>query len=99
METCRLKNIAILILLLLNAVLLLLLGHQHLQARHSAREADGQLRALYAAGQLALDDSVDLGQQPLTPLALVRREEVPAGLELERATVEDIILFMVKGAK
>ncbi|MCI8328235.1 MAG: ABC transporter ATP-binding protein [Oscillibacter sp.] len=31
--------------------------------------------------------------------ALVRREEVPAGLELDRATVEDIILFMVKGAK
>ena len=31
--------------------------------------------------------------------ALGRREEVPAGLELERATVEDIILFMVKGAK
>ena len=31
--------------------------------------------------------------------ALVRRDEVPAGLELERATIEDIILFMVKGAK
>ena len=31
--------------------------------------------------------------------ALVRRAEVPAGLELDRATVEDIILFMVKGAK
>ena len=31
--------------------------------------------------------------------ALVRREEVPAGLELERASVEDIILFMVKGAR
>ena len=31
--------------------------------------------------------------------ALVRREDVPAGLELERAAVEDIILFMVKGAK
>jgi len=31
--------------------------------------------------------------------ALVRRDEVPAALELERATVEDIILFMVKGAK
>ena len=45
METCRLKNIAILILLLLNAVLLLLLGHQHLQARHSAREADRVLVA------------------------------------------------------
>ena len=31
--------------------------------------------------------------------ALVRRSEVPAGLELERAGVEDIILFMVKGAR
>ena len=31
--------------------------------------------------------------------ALVRRDQVPAGLELERASVEDIILFMVKGAK
>ena len=31
--------------------------------------------------------------------ALVRRREDPAGLELERASVEDIILFMVKGAK
>ena len=31
--------------------------------------------------------------------ALVRRSEVPAGLELERASVEDIILFMVKGAR
>lgn len=30
--------------------------------------------------------------------ALVRRGEVPAGLELERASIEDIILFMVKGA-
>ncbi len=31
--------------------------------------------------------------------ALVRRACVPPGLELERAGVEDIILFMVKGAK
>ena len=31
--------------------------------------------------------------------ALVRRSEVPAGLALERASIEDIILFMVKGAK
>lgn len=30
--------------------------------------------------------------------ALVRRSEVPAGLELDRASIEDIILFMVKGA-
>lgn len=31
--------------------------------------------------------------------ALVKRELVPAGLELERPTVEDVILFMVKGQK
>ena len=31
--------------------------------------------------------------------ALVRRDEMPAGLEVERASVEDIILFMVKGEK
>lgn len=31
--------------------------------------------------------------------ALVRRDRVPAGMELERAGIEDIILFMVKGAK
>ena len=31
--------------------------------------------------------------------ALVRRDEMPRGLELERASIEDIILFMVKGAK
>ena len=31
--------------------------------------------------------------------ALVRRDLVPSGLELERPTVEDVILFMAKGAK
>lgn len=31
--------------------------------------------------------------------ALVRRDEIPRGLEVERASIEDIILFMVKGAK
>ena len=31
--------------------------------------------------------------------ALIRRAEAPAGLALERATIEDIILFQVKGEK
>ncbi len=31
--------------------------------------------------------------------ALVLRDEIPAGLTLERTSIEDIILFMVKGAK
>ena len=75
METYRLKNIAILILLLLNAFLLLLLGHQYLQARRGTRDAAGQLYDLYTAGQLKLDDGIDLTQQPLSPLTLVRHSE------------------------
>lgn len=75
METCRLKNIAILILLLLNAFLLLLLGHQYFQAQRGARNAAEQLEELYAASQLALDSGIDLQQQPLTPLVLARRSE------------------------
>ena len=31
--------------------------------------------------------------------ALIRRDQAPAGFQLERPTVEDIILFTVKGAK
>ena len=31
--------------------------------------------------------------------ALVRRDLAPVGWQLERANVEDIILFLVKGAK
>ena len=30
---------------------------------------------------------------------LVKRDLVPAGWELERPTVEDVVLFLVKGAK
>lgn len=75
METYRLKNIAILILLLLNASLLLLLGHQYLQAQRGARDAAGQLHQLYTAGQLELDEDIDLTQQSLSPLTLVRHSE------------------------
>ena len=46
METYRLKNIAILILLLLNGFLLLLLGYQYLQARRAETDTAGQLQAL-----------------------------------------------------
>ena len=49
METYRLKNIAILILLLLNGFLLLLLGYQYLQARRAETDTAGQLQALYEA--------------------------------------------------
>lgn len=75
METYRLKNIAIAILLLLNGCLLLLLGYQHLQELETQREAAGQLRSLYEASQLRLDAQVDLAQQPLRPLVLSRSND------------------------
>lgn len=72
METRRLKNIAILILLLLNASLLLLLGYQHLQARRSQQAAMDQLQALFDADQITISSQADLTQEPLQPLTLAR---------------------------
>ena len=74
-ETYRLKNIAILILLLLNGFLLLLLGYQYLQARRSETDTAGQLQALYEANELKLSLQIDLEEQSLTPLNLTRRSE------------------------
>lgn len=75
MESHRLKNIAIVILLLLNACLLLLLGYQTVQEGQAERETARQLRSLCAASQLTLDERLELFQQPLSPLALSRRAE------------------------
>ena len=75
METRRLKNISILILLILNIFLLLLLGYQELQARRSQIDAEEQLRDLFAAEQLTLSHEVDLSQPPLSPLTLSRQSE------------------------
>lgn len=72
METFRLKNIAIVILLLLNACLLLMVGHQRLQSLGSERRAAEQLQALYRSSQLTLSGRIDLSQQPLGPLTLSR---------------------------
>ena len=54
------------------------------------------------AGQLAeLEPNAVLGsvRSPYGAVALVRRDGVPAGFELEKPTLEDIILFQVKGEK
>lgn len=75
METYRLKNIAIVILLLLNACLLLMVGQQHLQSLSAQRRSAAQLRELYAASRLTLDDRVDLDRKPLDVLAPARRAE------------------------
>lgn len=80
METRQLKNIAILILLLLNAFLLLLLGFQYLPSRQAAADSAQQLDALFAADQLSLSREVDLSQTSLTPLTLSRHTETEAAI-------------------
>ncbi|MBD5153134.1 MAG: hypothetical protein HDT16_11955 [Oscillibacter sp.] len=73
METYRLKNIAIVILLLLNACLLLTLGYQKLQSMRTESRTAEQLHALYQASQLTLREELELFQQPLGPLTLARK--------------------------
>ena len=80
METYRLKNIAILILLLLNAFLLTLLGYQHMQSRHSDSDPAEQLRVLFPGNQLSLADSVDPLQPVLSPMTLSRNTETEADM-------------------
>lgn len=75
METSRLKNIAIVILLLLNACLLLMVGHQYYQSLQAQRQSAAALRELYAGSQLKLDSRIDLAQRPLEDLVLSRRED------------------------
>lgn len=80
METYRLKNIAILILLLLNAFLLTLLGYQHMQSRQSDSDTVEQLRVLFSGNQLSLADSVDPLQPVLSPMTLSRNTETEADM-------------------
>ena len=75
METYRLKNIAIVILLLLNGCLLLTVGFQELQALRAERRAEDRLRELYRASQLALGEDLDLSRQSLGALTPSRHAE------------------------
>lgn len=75
METYRLKNIAIMILLLLNACLLFMVGYQYDQSLRAQRRAAEQLRELYGSSQLGLSSLVDLDQRPLEDLLLSRQTE------------------------
>jgi len=88
LETYRLKNIAILILLMLNGFLLFLLGYQHFQAMRAETDAVGQLSELYAANQLGLSSQIDLDQSSLSPLSLSRHSE----------TEQAIASFLLGGA-
>ena len=80
METFRLKNIAILILLLLNIFLLMLLGYQYFQSRQTASDTVEQLRTLFSDNQLTLDSSVDVLQKGLSPMRLTRNTAAEASM-------------------
>lgn len=80
METYRLKNIAIVILALLNGFLLLLLGYQYYQSQVAAAETERQLRTLFAGSHLALAEDVDLRQGALRPLGVRRHPEEEAAM-------------------
>lgn len=75
METRRLKNIAILILLLLNGFLLLLLGYQDLLGRRVERVAFEELRTLFASEDLVLELGENSGRETLTALTLTRKPD------------------------
>jgi len=75
METYRLKNIAIFLLLLANGALLLLVGYQQLQEHTTEQETARRLRELCEASQLTLSGSLDLTGEPLASLALSRQAE------------------------
>lgn len=80
METRRLKQIAILILLALNVALLLLLGGQRLQERRQLREAEAQLRTLYQQYGLSISPAADLQQIPPSTLSLTRQDKAELAL-------------------
>lgn len=75
METKRLKNIAILILILLNGFLLALLGYQEMQAIRSSRAARDELEVLFATEELKLSLSSGVLEKSLRPLTLTRQTE------------------------
>jgi len=80
METKRLKNIAILILLLLNVFLILLLAYHRFQSRQAETDAISQLENLFAADQLSLSSALNLSQPSLEPLILSRHVETEAAM-------------------
>ena len=74
-ETRRLKNIAILILALLNVFLLVLLGYQYLQGQQISRDTVEGLSDLLATEEMKLLDTADVMQESLPPLTLARQTE------------------------
>lgn len=80
MESYRLKNIVILILVILNLFLALLVLHYHLQGARSRREMLQELDALFTASAISLSEELDLDAVPLPALSVQRDLEAEAGI-------------------
>lgn len=76
METKRLKNIAILILLLVNAFLLFLLVYQDLQGKSAQRKGVDEMKRLFASEGLALLAEDVYAKESLAILSPVRKSEM-----------------------
>lgn len=80
METYRLKNIAIIILCILNLFLLFILLNFCWQSDQAHRNMVQQLHELFDANDVILDDDLDLDIQPLPTLAVQRNLETEAAI-------------------
>lgn len=94
METYRLKNIIILILVLLNLFLLGLLLNFRYQQRHTSQALEQQLVRLYENHGISLPEKLDADAPSLTPMSVSRslsdEADIAAYLLLEEdASVED----------
>ena len=92
METYRLKNIVILILLLLNLFLLGLIVHLRLQQRHTALALEQQLVRLYENNGISLPEELETGAPSLTPMTASRNlneEGSLAAFLLDQAVEEE----------
>ena len=75
MESYRLKNIVIIILLILNLFLASLLLNFRLQGTRARQEMMEQLNALFTSNAISLSDDLDLNAAPLTSLSVHRNLE------------------------
>ena len=70
MESYRLKNIVIIILLILNLFLVSLLLNFRLQGTRARQEMMEQLNELFTSNAISLSDDLDLNAGPHTTLTL-----------------------------
>ena len=80
MESYRLKNIVILLLIILNLFLALLVLYYRFQGAQARRELFQELQSLFTASAISLSEDLDLEAEPLPALSVQRNLETEAGI-------------------